>query len=920
MMRSAVPMKIMHILYVEDNQHDADLTRRYLTRYAAHIRMEHAPTYTRAIEKLAASTSEVPIYDLVLTDMRLPDGDGLRVLAHVRGRALPIPVIMLTGTGSEEMAVAALKGGAEDYITKRHDYLAYLPALLENALTRFRATVSRHSRPLRVLYAEHHAADVDLTQRHLMRTAPHIQLEVVHTAAEVLHLFATEANAQRFDLMLLDYRLPGMNALDLLKELDYRDAHKVPVVLVTGQGDEEVAVQALRLGITDYLVKNPGYLFQLPRVLENTYTQALLQRERTALVESEQRYRALFDLAPVVVFTKDMAGVYTSANTLTMEVLGRDPVGYTDAEMIGVEDANAFAAADRAVLESGEERVFEDRVSTPSGVRYFFTRKSPLRDRRGQINGLMGIGLEITASVRAEEAQGENQRRLAQLVEHVDEVIWLAETGSGKLLYVSPTYSQVWGHSLTSLYADPHSMIAAIRADDSAVAERFQQALVQGENCTCEFRIERPNGAIAWVAAHTFPIEDEAGHVYRVAGVARDITEQRRSEAYLQQQERLVAVGQMAAGIAHDFNNILAIIMLYTQMLQISVQQAAHQRHLSTIYQQAVHASELVQQILDFSRRSPMERVTVDMVPFVKELVRMWQRTLPESIRVELEVNYPSFTILADPARLQQALMNMAINARDAMPNGGILRLGLSPLSVVAGGQSPVANMGVGNWLCIGMGDSGTGIPADVLPHIFDPFYTTKAPGIGTGLGLAQVHGIIHQLDGFIRVESQVGHGTLFTIYFPLVDQPATAVGESQSPPPRGMGETILLVEDESALREAMAETLTQLGYQVLTAANGRQAIALFGEHAATINVVVSDLIMPDIGGKELYQALVQSEAHPGPLRMLLVTGYPRDENEEWHTGKGTQGTIRWLQKPFAMETFAHCVAETLHAPSLREP
>jgi CheY-like chemotaxis protein len=287
---------------------------------------------------------------------------------------------------------------------------------------------------------------------------------------------------------------------------------------------------------------------------------------------------------------------------------------------------------------------------------------------------------------------------------------------------------------------------------------------------------------------------------------------------------------------------------------------------------------------------------------------------------VELEVNHPSFTILADPARLQQALMNMAINARDAMSNGGILRLSLSPFSVAPGVPPPVANMGVGNWLCIGVGDSGTGIPADVLPHIFDPFYTTKAPGTGTGLGLAQVYGIIHQLDGFINVESQVGLGTLFTIYFPLVDQPATVVDESQAPPPRGTGETVLLVEDESALREAMAETLTQLGYQVLTAANGRQAIALFGEHAATIKVVVSDLIMPDIGGKELYQALVQSDAHPDPLRMLLVTGYPRDESEEWHTDKGTHGTIRWLQKPFAMESFARRVAETLHAPSHSEP
>jgi signal transduction histidine kinase/ActR/RegA family two-component response regulator len=431
------------------------------------------------------------------------------------------------------------------------------------------------------------------------------------------------------------------------------------------------------------------------------------------------------------------------------------------------------------------------------------------------------------------------------------------------------------------------------------------------------------NGSIAWIAVQTFPIEDEQGRVYRVAGLARDITERRRSEEHLQQQERLVAVGQMAAGIAHDFNNILAIIMLYTQMLQISVQQSAHQRHLTTIYQQSLHAANLVQQILDFSRRSTMERVAMDMVPFVKELVKLWQRTLPENIRVELEMGNQPLTISADPSRLQQALMNMAINARDAMEQGGSLRVTVSPMTLLPAQQPPLASMKAGNWLCIGIGDSGTGIPPDLLAHIFDPFFTTKSPGMGTGLGLAQVYGIVHQLDGFIQVESQVGVGALFTLYFPLVDQPVALMDGTQAPPPRGRGETILLVEDETALREAMAEMLAELGYQVLSAENGRHAIDLFGEHKQNIDVVVSDLIMPDMGGKELFQALVQEYSHDRPLRMLIVTGYPQDTPAQWQTENGIEphrsSIVRWLQKPFAMETFAHRVAETLHAETLHD-
>jgi CheY-like chemotaxis protein len=243
------------------------------------------------------------------------------------------------------------------------------------------------------------------------------------------------------------------------------------------------------------------------------------------------------------------------------------------------------------------------------------------------------------------------------------------------------------------------------------------------------------------------------------------------------------------------------------------------------------------------------------------------------------------------------------------MPEGGILRLSVAPMTLLPGQPPPIANMRAGRWLCIGVGDSGTGIPPDVLPHIFDPFYTTKSPGMGTGLGLAQVFGIVHQLDGFVQVESQQGVGTLFTIYLPLVDQPLPVSGENHTPPPRGQGETILLVEDEVALREAMTEMLTELGYCVLPAENSRHAIYLFGENKAKIALVVSDWVMPDMGGKELYQELVQEYTPDAPLRMLLVTGYPRDALVPWQT---ENGVVAWLQKPFAMETFARRVAEIL--------
>jgi PAS domain S-box-containing protein len=901
----------MHILYIEDNSADADLTRRYLARHMPEVTLAFAENFANAVTHLEGCTQEQPIFDLILTDMRLPDGDGLSVINYIRSRALPLPVIVLTGTGNEELAVLALKGGADDYITKRHDYLTRLPVALETTLMRFRTAASQYNRTLNILYAEHYKIDVDLTRRHLAQYAPHIQLDVVYSAPEVLARLSAEADAPSYDLLLLDYRLPGMNGLDLLKELEYSGKLNLPVVLVTGQGDEEVATQALRFGVSNYLVKNPGYLFQLPRTLENIHAQTLLQHERAALFESEQRYRALFDHAPVVIFTQDLSGIYTSANTMAVELFGCDPVGLSDADLTK-QGLHGLLAADPVVFERGAEHLREERVMTPKGERVFLSRKSPLRDRRGNVTGLMCISLEITERIRAEEAERENQRRLAQLAEHIDEVIWLYETTQDKLLYISPAYERVWGCSVESAYADVNSMTAAIVPDDRERVLSIAQATLSGHTASMEYRIQRPDGSIVWVAAQTFPIHNDQGQIYRIAGLARDITERRRSEDQHQQQARLVSVGQMAAGIAHDFNNILAIIMLYTQMLQVSVQSSVHQRHLTTIYQQATHAANLVQQILDFSRRSPIERVIMDVVPFIKELVRLWRRTLPENIRVEFEMEDLPLVISADASRLQQALMNMAINARDAMNQGGTLHLRVSAMTLLPGQTPPLASMNIGKWLCITMCDSGMGIPPDVLPHVFDPFFTTKSTGEGTGLGLAQVYGIVRQLDGFIQVESEVGVGATFTTYLPLIEQQAPPVEGDPQPLMRGKGETILLVEDETALREAIAEMLTQLGYAVLPAEDGQDALSLYAEHQSVIKLIVSDVVMPDMGGQELVQQLAEAYGDTVLLRVLLVTGYSMENLEEWHA---SSGIVKWLQKPFTVETLAQHVAEMLNEP-----
>src|SRR5262245_61441042 len=236
----------MRILYVEDNPRDADLAQRWLRKQAPQFALETVATQSEAVARLTGPDAQP--YDLVLTDLRLPDGDGLSLLNYIRERGLPLAVVVITGAGDEETAVAALKAGADDYVAKRNGYLEKLPPTLESALYHHRAWATRQTRPLKALYVEHHNADIDLTRRHLQRYAPHIQLDVALTATEAIARLTQTGEASQYDVILLDYRLPGLNALEALKELRQDRGLDIPVVLVTGQGDEEVALQALKLG------------------------------------------------------------------------------------------------------------------------------------------------------------------------------------------------------------------------------------------------------------------------------------------------------------------------------------------------------------------------------------------------------------------------------------------------------------------------------------------------------------------------------------------------------------------------------------------------------------------------------------------------------------------------------------------------
>ena len=423
-----------------------------------------------------------------------------------------------------------------------------------------------------------------------------------------------------------------------------------------------------------------------------------------------------------------------------------------------------------------------------------------------------------------------------------------------------------------------------------------------------------------------------AGEIQNRAGwvlVIRDVTREREIQRHAQQRERLATVGQLAAGIAHDFNNIMATIVLYAQMLSQTedLTPRGHER-LATVNQQAMHATNLTQQILDFSRRAVLERRPLNLLPLLKEQIKLLERTLPENIKIALAYGPDEYTVNADPTRVQQAVMNLALNARDAMPEGGDLRFGLERIQVQPGESPPLPEMKAGEWVQVTVADTGTGIPPDILLHVFDPFFTTKEPGKGSGLGLAQVHGIVKQHEGEIDVQSpstefipseaeglrtgQVGQGTTFTIYLPALPvHPAEAPTLEIEALTKGEGETILVVEDNAPTRQALVESLELLNYRTLEASDGQEALAILERQTSEVSspkvaLVLSDVVMPGMGGVALFHALRQRNL---AVKVVLLTGHPLEEEME---RLRTQGLSDWLPKPPSLEQLAEVVARAL--------
>jgi PAS domain S-box-containing protein len=753
-----------------------------------------------------------------------------------------------------------------------------------------------------------------------------------------------------FDVLLTDLMMPDMDGVALLRAALEIDPHLAGIIM-TGQATVPTAVEALKVGALDYILK-PFKTPALLPVLARAFEVRRLRLDNLQLRETV----AILDLCHTISFTTDL-------NTI-LDKIADGAVQQCEAQeasiMLPTSDGKELCistvrGANRAVLLGQRVPINQSvagwvaRTCTPVSLegRVDDPRCAPVWPRKdifsavsmpmlagGKLVGILNVNvtrrrqppllgqlkaLGILASAGAGAIEGAlllERQRLAEekyrsIFNNAVEGIYQSTPG-GRFLAVNPALARLAG------YDSPDAMMTAItRIEeqfyvDPLRRQEFRRLLeVQDQVERFESEVYRKDGSKRWVAEHTRALRDANGKLVRYDGIIEDITEHKRLVEQFQQAQKMEAIGHLAGGVAHDFNNLLTVINGYGEIVFGRLRADDPLREMvAEIIKAGERAASLTRQLLAFSRKQKLRPQVVDVNALIEDLTKLLRRLIGEDLTLVFVPAPDLGLVKVDRGQLEQVLINLAVNARDAMPTGGCLTLKTQNVDLEGGSAHGERAVQPGKFVLLAMTDTGHGMDEAVRQHIFEPFFTTKEPGKGTGLGLAMVFGFVRQSEGHIQVDSAVGLGTTFRIYLPRVEttRPAVKPSAHRVEMPQG-GETILLVEDEERVRHLACLVLRTSGYTLLEARDGQDAASVARQHAGPIHLLVTDVVLPRMSGRQLADVLTASRP---AMKTLFVSGYTDDAIVR-HGVPSERGLV--LQKPFTPTALACRVREVLDAP-----